>query len=74
MRHKEINMRTLKTILLFIPYTVYLLFCKIFHKEKKTSWYNNAHEKTDRSWKTPSGDPGSPNAFDAHVADFTARR
>ena len=31
---KEINMRVLKTILLFIPYTVYLLFCKIFHKKK----------------------------------------
>ena len=43
-------MRTLKTILLFIPYTIYLLFCKIFHKEKKTSWYNNAHEETDRGW------------------------
>ena len=67
-------MRTLKTILLFIPYSVYLLFCKIFRKKKNTSWYNNAHEETDRSWKVLDGDKGSPNAFDAHVADFTARR
>ena len=43
-------MRTLKTILLFIPYTIYLLFCKIFHKEKKTSWYNNSHEEASAGW------------------------
>lgn len=43
-------MRTLKTILLFIPYTVYLLFCKIFHKEKKTSWYNKSHEEASAGW------------------------
>ena len=43
-------MRTLKTILLFIPYTIYLLFCKIFHKEKKTSWYNNSHEEASADW------------------------
>ena len=45
---KEINMRVLKTILLFIPYTVYLLFCKIFHKEKKTTWYNDTHNSRKR--------------------------
>ena len=43
-------MRTLKTILLFIPYTIYLLFCKIFHKKKNTSWYNNAHEEASAGW------------------------
>ena len=43
-------MRTLKTILLFIPYTIYLLFCKIFHKEKKTSWYNKSHEEASAGW------------------------
>ena len=43
-------MRVLKTILLFIPYTIYLLFCKIFHKEKKTSWYNDAHEESGEGW------------------------
>ena len=43
-------MRTLKTILLFIPYTIYLLFCKIFHKEKNTSWYNKSHEEASAGW------------------------
>lgn len=47
MRHK---MRTLKTILLFIPYTVYILFCKIFRKKKNDSWYNDAHEGASAGW------------------------
>lgn len=71
---KEINMRVLKTILLFIPYTVYLLFCKLFRKEKKASWYNDAHDGADKQWKAQDGDLGTHNAFDAHVAEFTARR
>ena len=52
---KEINMRVLKTILLFIPYTVYLLFCKLFRKEKKASWYNDFHQNKGDPADTVAG-------------------